>query len=170
MFGHLDLHRWQVEGLTPFDGGDRAILERPAAVAAWSRLVGHLMIRPGHLPQRGAVMAGLPARLVLPRSDRVFGAGLARPSDDGGLLEFPEFAASRASNSAIRVCACSSTARVAVSSSRSETTSAANTSTEGSGTSSGTTGHYDPDIPIPDTTPNPERQPQPGRDQAISKT
>ncbi len=95
--------------------------------------------------------------MVFFRSDRGFGAGLANPSDDGGLLELPEFAASRASNSAIRVKARSNSARVAISSSRSDTTNAASTSYEGCGTSSGTTGHYDPDTSTPDTARNPER-------------
>ena len=38
-----------------------------------------------------------------------FGAGLANPSDDGGLPEFFDVIASRASNSAIRARACART-------------------------------------------------------------
>ena len=91
------------------------------------------------------------------RSTEKPGAALANPSDDGGLLELPEFAANRASNSAMRVRACCNSPRASISSSRSETTSAASTSSEGRGRSSGTTGHYDPDASIPDTARNPER-------------
>src|SRR6266511_2683854 len=94
--------------------------------------------------------------------DLGFGAGLANPSDDGGLLELPESAANRASNSAIRVRARCNSARVSISSSRSETTSAASTSYDGRGRSFGTNRHYDPDTSIPDTARNPARYPQLG--------
>ena len=102
------------------------------------------------------------SRSVFARNDRVLGAGLASPSEDGGLLELPELDASRASNSAIRVTARCNSARVAANSSRSDTTNAASTSYEGRGRSSDTTRHYDPNASIPDTARNPERQPQPG--------
>src|SRR6266487_2359510 len=95
-------------------------------------------------------------RSVFFRSDLGFGAALANPSEDGGLLELPEFAANRASNSAMRVRARCNSARVSISSSRSETTNAASTSSEGRDRSSGTTGHYDPD------TFNPRHRPESG--------
>jgi hypothetical protein len=60
------------------------------------------------------------------RSDR-FRGGLPSPSLEGGLDEFREFCASRASSSAIRSRARSSSARASVSSARSDTTSAAST-------------------------------------------
>src|SRR6266545_1560226 len=101
-------------------------------------------------------------RPVFLRNDLGFGAGLANPSDDGGLLELPESAANRASNSAIRVRARCNSARVSISSSRSETTSAASTSYDGRGRSFGTNRHYDPDTSTPDTARNPARYPQLG--------
>src|SRR5258706_1451127 len=95
---------------------------------------------------------GLPRRYA-PQGNRHFVPDLSTHT----CVSRAVFAASRASNSAIRVKARSNSARVAISSSRSDTTNAASTSYEGCGTSSGTTGHYDPDTSTPDTARNPER-------------
>ncbi len=63
MLGHLDLQRGQVEGLPPLHPGDRPACQRPPAAGAAARFVRHLMVWVGHLPQRPAPMAILPARL-----------------------------------------------------------------------------------------------------------
>ncbi|HEX9542299.1 MAG TPA: hypothetical protein VGA04_29590 [Streptosporangiaceae bacterium] len=74
-------------------------------------------------------------RPVFFRSDRCRGVGLPNPSLEGGFEEFRGVCPSRASSSAIRSCACPSSARVSpsaarasASSPRNETTSAAITS------------------------------------------
>jgi hypothetical protein len=88
-------------------------------------------VRPGHLRQRLALMPSCPPglRRVFFRNDR--GVGLASPSLEGGWEEFRGVCFSRASRSAIRSRARSSSARACASSPRSDTTSAASTSDEG---------------------------------------
>ncbi|GAA1857212.1 hypothetical protein GCM10009736_25340 [Actinomadura bangladeshensis] len=60
----------------------------------------HPPVRIGHLEQRPALPPACPPGflLLLPRND--LGAGLASPSDEGGLEEFREFAPSCAFGSA----------------------------------------------------------------------
>jgi len=67
-------------------------------------------------------------RPVFFRSDRFRGGGLPRPSPDGGFDEFRGDWASRASSSAIRTRARSSSDRASASSARRDTTSVASTS------------------------------------------
>jgi hypothetical protein len=73
MPGHLDPQRRQIKNLPPLDSADRPSLQQTTALPAAARLMHDLMIRLGHLPQRLANMAVLPARLatgLLPQRPR----------------------------------------------------------------------------------------------------
>jgi hypothetical protein len=89
-------------------------------------------IRISDLAQRLPPMPACPPgrRPLLPRND--FGAGLAGPSEDGGLEEFRLFLPNRARNSAFSALSWAFSVRNAATSARSSTTSAARSSNDGS--------------------------------------
>lgn len=134
MLGDLQADTFgQVEDLAPLDADHDGLSQ--VCAAAGARALGpvlNLMVGAGDLPQRGALLA---FRAPRPRPDfprRDFGAGFARPSDDGGLDEFAEFWPSRAvrsvtwpSSTAIRSRAAASSARVCASLLRNSTTNGA---------------------------------------------
>jgi hypothetical protein len=72
MFGHLDLHRWQVEALAPLDSGYRPARPGPTATATRARLVRLFVV--GRSTCRSVVPSwpGCPpgSRRVFARNDR----------------------------------------------------------------------------------------------------
>ena len=111
VLGRHRLHRRDVDDLPALDRGDRRVLQGLPAAGALRRPVPHLLVR---VLRSSIVAPGWPfgrpgLRPDLPRSD--FGAGFASPSDDGGLLEFREFAFTWAARSA--TCDCSAVTSLA---------------------------------------------------------
>ena len=143
MLGHLGAHRRRVEDLAALHPGHRPARQPGVAPAAAARLRADLPVRPATCASVNPLCPSCPRGLrpVFFRSD--LGAGLPRPSPNGGCEESRGFCRSRASSSAIRSRARASSA----SSPRSDMTGAASTSGDGGSCSAGTP-TYRPDHPL----------------------
>jgi hypothetical protein len=109
MLGHLRFRLRQVDHLPPAHPDLGSLGQAGPAPRAHLRPVYH-HVRIRHPLQGDTVLAVRPSGTPTRPARNDVGAGLASPSDDGGLDEFNDDSFNRASRSAIRARACSNPA------------------------------------------------------------